>query len=115
MSPFADVIITNTNVFTADKSNPRTEAVAVRGNRILYVGSRLGVEEWRGRETRVFDGQGNTLLPGFIDSHFHLLWGSIELVDAQLQEVKTRSDLRGALLAFAAENKTSPWVIGNGV
>ncbi len=115
MSPFADAIITNANVFTADESNPRAEAVAVRGNRIVYVGSKLGVEEWRGRDTRVFDGGGYTLLPGFIDSHFHLLWGSIELADAQLQEVKTPSDLHDVMLAFAAENKTSPWVIGNGI
>lgn len=115
MSLFADVIITNANVFTSDGSNLRAEAVAVRSNRIVYVGSRSGVEERRGRYTHVIDGQGNTLLPGFIDSHFHLLWGSIELADAQLQEVKTRSDLRDVLLAFAAENKTSPWVIGNGI
>lgn len=115
MSPFADVIITNANVFNADESNPCAETVAVRGNRIVYVGSRLEVEEWRGQDTRVIDGQGNTLLPGFIDSHFHLLWGSIELANAQLQEVKALSDLDDALLTFAAENKTSPWVIGNGI
>jgi predicted amidohydrolase YtcJ len=115
MSHFADVIITNVKVFTADGSNPHAEAVAVRGDRIVYVGSKAEVEEWRGRGTRVLDGQGNTLLPGFIDSHFHLLWGSIELADAQLQGVRTSNDLRGVLQAFAADNKTSPWVVGNGI
>jgi predicted amidohydrolase YtcJ len=115
MSHFADVIITNVKVFTADESNPHAEAVAVRGDRIVSVGSKAEVEEWRGRGTRVLDGQGNTLLPGFIDSHFHLLWGSIELADAQLQGVRTSNDLRGVLQAFAADNKTSPWVVGNGI
>jgi predicted amidohydrolase YtcJ len=115
MSHFADVIITNVKVFTADGSNPHAEAVAVRGDRIVYVGSKAEVDEWRGRGTRVLDGQGNTLLPGFIDSHFHLLWGSIELADAQLQGVRTSNDLRGVLQAFAADNKTSPWVVGNGI
>ena len=115
MSSISDVIITNANVFTADESNPWAEAVAVRGNQILYVGSNSEIEEMCGSNTRVLDGGGNTLLPGFIDSHFHLLWGSIELADAQLQNVKSQGDLRDVLLTFAAENKTSAWVIGNGI
>ena len=115
MSSFADVIITNANAFTADARNPCAEAVAVSGDRIIYVGSNSGVEGMRGSGTRVLDGGGNTLLPGFIDSHFHLLWGSIELADAQLQEVKSQTEIRNVLLAFAAENKTSAWVVGNGL
>jgi hypothetical protein len=115
MSKFADSIITNAKIFTIDEANPRAEAIAVRGDRIVYAGSRMEVEEWRGRGTRVLDGQGNTLLPGFIDSHFHLLWGSIELADAQLHEVRTPADLRSVLLAFAVDHKTSPWVVGNGI
>lgn len=115
MPQIADLIIENVNVFTADETNPRAEAVAVRGDRILHVGSRPEVEELRGPGTRVLDGQGNTLLPGFIDSHFHLLWGSIELADAQLQDVRTPASLRDILLAFAAENRTSAWILGNGI
>jgi predicted amidohydrolase YtcJ len=115
MSRFADVIITNANVFTADESSPRAETVAIRGNRIIYVGSRAEIEEWRGTGTRMIDGQGKTLLPGFIDAHFHLLWGSIELADAQLQEVRTLTGLRDVLLSVGVENKTSPWVLGNGI
>lgn len=113
MSQIADVIITNAAVFTADDANPRAEAVAVKGDRIVFAGGRREVEAWRGRGTRVLDGQGNTLLPGFIDSHFHLLGGSLELADAQLQDVKTPAGLREALLSYASENRTSPWVLGN--
>jgi hypothetical protein len=115
MSPAADIVITNAKVFTSDETNLHAEAVAVKGNRIVYVGSSAGTEAWRGPTSRVIDGQGKTLLPGFIDSHFHLLWGSLWLGNAQLQEVKTRSDLRENLLAFAAENRTSSWVVGRGI
>jgi predicted amidohydrolase YtcJ len=115
MSPHADLIFTNAHVFTSDESNPHAEAVAVKGNRITFVGSNSEVETWRGPETRVIDGQGNTLLPGFIDSHFHLLWGCIWLGSAQLQEVKTKEDLKKILLDFAEENKTTPWVDGRGI
>jgi len=111
----ADVIFTNARVFTSDEANPRAEAVAVRNNRIVYVGSRAGVDEWRGSGVREIDARGNTLLPGFIDSHFHLLWGCIWLGSARLQEVKTKEDLSKVLLDFASENKTTPWVDGRGI
>lgn len=115
MSPFADIIITNAHIFTSDLSNLYAEALAVKGNQIAYVGNTAGVEEWRGPETRVIDAQGNTLLPGFIDSHFHLLWGSIWLGNAQLQEVKSLNDLKEVLMEFAAQNQTTPWVLGRGI
>ena len=115
MSSHADLIFMNTRVFTSDESNPYAEAVAVAGNRIAFVGGSSEVEAWRGPETRVIDGQGNTLLPGFIDSHFHLLWGCIWLGSAQLQEVKTKEDLKKILLDFADENKTTSWVDGRGI
>ncbi|MFZ5819626.1 MAG: amidohydrolase [Chloroflexota bacterium] len=115
MPPSADTIISNAHVFTSNPAAPRAEAVAVRGNRIVFAGSNSEVQAWRGAGTRVIDGQEKTLLPGFIDSHFHLLWGSIWLGNAQLREVKNRSDLKQILLAFAAENRTSEWVVGRGI
>jgi predicted amidohydrolase YtcJ len=115
MSPAADLIITNARVFTSNPSNPNAEAVAIKGNRIVYVGDRKGVENWRDVGTRHVDGQGNTLMPGFIDCHFHLLWGCIWLGSAQLQEVKNQNDLSEVLKTFTAENKSSLWVVGRGI
>jgi predicted amidohydrolase YtcJ len=115
MSSRADIIITNARVFTSDVTNLHAEAVAIGGSRILFVGSKTEVEEWRGPGTRLIDGQGKTVLPGFIDAHFHLLWGSIWLGNAQLQEVKTLADLKDALLSFASENRTTAWVVGRGI
>jgi predicted amidohydrolase YtcJ len=111
----ADIIFTNAQVFTSDDSNPRAEAVAIKANRIIHVGSNEDIEEWRGKGTRVIDAQGRTLTPGFIDSHFHLLWGAIRLGTAQLQEVKNLNGLKAVLLAFAEANKTSSWVVGCGL
>lgn len=115
MPPIADFIVKNAKIFTSDESRPHAEAVAVKENRILYVGDNNGVEKNRGEKTRVIDGQGRTLTPGFIDSHFHLLWGSIWLGSAQLYEVKTFDELREILVAFAANNRTSEWVNGRGI
>jgi predicted amidohydrolase YtcJ len=113
--PSADVLITNARVFTGDESNPGAEAVAVKGNRIIYVGSNYGSESVRVKSTKVIDGQGHTLTAGFIDSHVHLLSGSLWMGNAQLQEIRTKEDLKKALLGFASQNKTDQWVLGRGI
>lgn len=115
MSQIADTIITNAKIFTSDESHPHAEAVAIKGNRIIYVGDSSGTEIFRGEKTRVIDGQGHTLTPGFIDTHVHLLWGSIWMGNAQLQEVKTKDDLKKVLRDFAEANKTDDWVAGRGI
>jgi len=63
--PSADVIINNARIFTGDESNPHAEAVAVKGNRIVYVGTNEGAGSYKDKSTRVIDGQGHTLTPGF--------------------------------------------------
>ncbi|HMN31521.1 MAG TPA: hypothetical protein PKE45_25450, partial [Caldilineaceae bacterium] len=93
MHKSADLLITNVAVYTVDETNPTAEAVAVRGNRIVFVGSAAEAQSWRGAQTRLVDGQGGTLLPGLIDSHFHLLWGSLKLDDLQLWEVNDLDQL----------------------
>jgi predicted amidohydrolase YtcJ len=113
--PSADVIIENAKIFTSDESNPYAQAVAVKRNRIVYVGTNEGVEAFKDQSTRVIDGQGHTLTAGFIDTHVHLLWGSIWMGSAQLQEVRTKEDLKNVLLDYANENKTNPWVVGRGI
>ncbi len=115
MSSKADFIITNARVFTSDETNPHAEAVAVKGNRIVYAGTNEGAKEFQDQSTRVIDGKGCTVTPGFIDSHFHLLWGSIWMGSAQLYEAKTMNDVKESLQTFAAQNKTNEWVDGRGI
>lgn len=115
MSTKADVAIINARVFTSDPTNPWAEAVAIKGNRILYVGGDDGARDFIDSSTRVIDGAGRTLTAGFIDSHFHLLWGAISMGGAQLYDARNLDDVRQILQTFARENKTNPWVEGRGV
>jgi predicted amidohydrolase YtcJ len=115
MESIADLIIQNGRVFTSDPNHTHAEAVAVRGNRILFVGTNDEAGKFRGKATRVIDAQGHTVTPGFIDAHFHLLWGSTWMGSAQLYDAKDIHDVKAILQAFAANNKTSPWVDGRGV
>ena len=115
MSAKADIVIENAKVFTSNKEAPSAEAVAVKGNRIIYVGTNEGANALKDTNTRVIDGQGRTLTPGFIDSHFHLLWGAISMGGAQLYDAKDVNDVKTVLLEHAEKNKTAEWVEGRGV
>lgn len=114
MTQQANILITNAKVFTADNDLPTAEAIAMQGNRIVFVGSNADAESFRGADTRVFDASGRTVLPGFIDSHFHLLNGAQELRFAQLQDVRSLEMLRQVLVNYA-ESTQSEWVAGIGL
>lgn len=111
----ADYVIENANVFTSAKETPHAEAVAVKGNRIVYAGTNEGAREFKNENTKVINGQSRTLTPGIIDSHFHLLWGAIELAGAQLNEAASPEDVGNILKKYKEDNKTSKWIQGRGV
>lgn len=69
---FADRIFYGDHIITMDVNNPRAEAVAIRGEKILYVGDRIGAEILKGDETQNIDLGERTLVPGFVDSHGHV-------------------------------------------
>ena len=68
-----DLVIVNTEALTMDQTAPNAQAVAVAQDRILAVGSDADIRGIAGPDTQIIDGQGLTLVPGFIDSHIHLL------------------------------------------
>ncbi len=76
VAPYADSVIINGNVITADNDNPdlitMAEAVAVRGDKIMAVGSNEEIQQLVADWTEVVDAKGNTVIPGLIDSHNHL-------------------------------------------
>ncbi|KQL45020.1 amidohydrolase [Brevibacillus choshinensis] len=67
----ADQVFTNGVVYTVDRNRNVVQAVAIRGDQIVYVGSDEGAKKYIGKSTKVTDLQGKMLLPGFIDSHTH--------------------------------------------
>ncbi|HEY5885206.1 MAG TPA: amidohydrolase family protein, partial [Pyrinomonadaceae bacterium] len=68
----SDLVLKNGNIYTVDEQKPRAEAVAVKGDRIVFVGSNRDVQKYVGKNTRVVDLKGRTVVPGLTDSHQHL-------------------------------------------
>jgi predicted amidohydrolase YtcJ len=110
----ADLIVTNARVLTMDEARPRAEAVALAGGRILAVGSRAEVEALAGPDCRVIDGKGRTLLPGFFESHLHLVLGGAELAHLQLGGVYGVEALTAAFRDYAAAHPDKPLLMAQG-
>lgn len=109
-----DLIITNARALTMDPDRPRAEAVAIGGGRILAVGSRIEVERLAGPDTRVIDAQSRTLLPGFVESHLHLVMGGAELGHLQLHGGHGMAAMTAAFRSFAAEHPERPLLMAQG-
>src|ERR1051325_5369367 len=69
----ADLVLLNGKVFTAEPSHPSAEAVAMRGERIIGVGTVAEIERLVGPKTRQIDLQRRTVVPGLNDAHFHFM------------------------------------------
>lgn len=89
---FADVVFVNGQVITVDSDDRIAEAVAVKRNRIEAVGTNEDINRWIGEATKVVDLQGRSLLPGFIDSHLHLLAYGISKLAINCKDPSIRSN-----------------------
>jgi predicted amidohydrolase YtcJ len=97
------LILTNARVLTMDHARPRAEAVALAGEAVAAVGERRAVEALAGPGTQVIDCGGATLLPGFVESHLHLLLGGTELDHLQVGAIESPTALARAFRGYAAE------------
>jgi len=110
--PAADLVITHANVWTVDKAHPKAEAVAIFGRRIVAVGSDSDVAAWRGPTTRVIDARGRLLLPGFNDSHLHLVEGAFQLENVQLNDARSQDEFAHRMRDRAAKTPKGEWILG---
>ncbi len=110
----ADLILTGARVLTMDPARPRAGAVALASGRILAVGDAAGIAALAGPDTRVIDAGGRTLLPGFVESHLHLVLGGNELTQLQLGGVSGFTALAQAFRAFVAANPDKPLLMAQG-
>ncbi|MEE2566268.1 amidohydrolase [Hyphobacterium marinum] len=102
VEPAATLIISGGPIHTADDAAPMVEAVAVRGDRIVYAGDMAGVDSYRGPDTRVIDLDGAAMYPGFTDSHVHVLGVGQRELTHDLSGIESIQDLQ-AWLYVAAE------------
>ncbi|MEP6762818.1 MAG: amidohydrolase [Gemmatimonadaceae bacterium] len=102
--------VVNAKVWTGDTRKPWADAIAVRGERIVTVGSSAEVRKQTTASTRVIDAHGAMVVPGFIDSHVHFLQGGLALGSVQLREANTREEFVNRIRDFAENAKPGTWI-----
>jgi len=110
----ADLLILNGRVFTADAAGTTAEAVAVRGNTILRVGSNAEVSKLRGGNTRLIDAHGGSVIPGLSDTHVHFISGAFSLDQLDLGGLSTLDEVQASIRKFAAAHPGTGWLQGRG-
>ncbi|MGH9386100.1 MAG: amidohydrolase [Vicinamibacterales bacterium] len=109
-----DLIVVNGHVYQADGSDDLAEAVAVRGNKIIRVGSNREIQRLRRAQTMVIDAKGGAVLPGFNDAHAHLLGGGLALDHVDLSEATTLDEVKDTVRAWAEAHPEREWILGRG-
>ena len=109
-----DLIITNGRVFTSTGDDTLAEAVAIRGNKILKVGSNRDIKRLRRPHTLSIDAHGGSVVPGFNDSHTHLIEGGIALARLDLINARTLDAIKDGIRAYATAHPERQWVLGRG-
>jgi predicted amidohydrolase YtcJ len=110
----AEVIFDNGNFITLDPEIPRAEAIAVRDERILAVGSREEIEKYRGEETEVVDLEGLTGVPGLIDAHEHFPDIGKRVQQVFLDETKSASEALEIVERELEKIQPGEWLVGQG-
>ena len=110
----ADLIIAGGKIYTVDVNNPAVEAVAVRGDSIIFSGSLKEAEKYRGEKTQTIDLAGKTMTPGFIEGHGHFLgMGHFEL-DINLMNAKNYDEIVALVKEAASKAQPGQWILGRG-
>jgi predicted amidohydrolase YtcJ len=110
--PAADLIVTHAKVWTVDRSQPKAEAIAVLGERIVAVGSSAEVDAWRGPNTRIIDAGGKLVVPGFNDAHVHFVDGGRQLDAVQLNDATTPEEFKRRIAERVKITPKGEWVEG---
>jgi predicted amidohydrolase YtcJ len=110
----ADLIVLAQRIYTADSSRPMADALAVRGDRIVFVGSRADALAFRGPATKVLDLPDRTILPGLADAHAHLLNLGQALRQVDLAGASTYEEVIARIVARARALPAGSWILGRG-
>jgi predicted amidohydrolase YtcJ len=111
----ADIILTNGKIITVNDTFQIAQAVAVRGSRIIAVGSNADITRLAGPNTQRIDLRGKSMVPGFIDNHAHFQEeGAYWTMELRFDGMDTRKKVLDAIAAKAKATPNGGWVYNLG-
>jgi hypothetical protein len=109
--PAADLVITHARVITLDAGDRIVEAVAVRGGKLVGVGTDAEIKAWIGPKTEVIDAGGKTVMPGLYDSHVHPLGAATSERDHAIPAYRSLADIKRYIADRAKIQPKGTWII----
>ena len=110
--PGADLVLLNGRIWTGDEARPYAQALAIEGERIVFVGDDFAVGDFIGTDTEQIDLDGRFVTPGFIDNHTHFNRAGELLLGVNLLEVTNADELVVELEQAAARMPEGAWMVG---
>jgi len=110
--PSADLILKNAHIITLDPRLPFAQMIAVKGDRILFIGTSNHLSDFQSPGTKVIDCNGQTVTPGFNDAHCHVFSNIRRLlsVDLSTPDIKSIDDIKGAIKRQVEKTPPGEWI-----
>jgi len=110
----ADLVFINGNVYTVNAKQPQAQAIAIRADRIVFVGSNAAAKQYQSGSTRVVDLHGATVVPGMTDAHYHFIGVGQREMNLNLEGINNLEDFLGRIKTRVDQAKPGEWVTGRG-
>src|SRR5213592_4023600 len=110
----AETIFINGNIYTVNENQPSAQAIAVKNDRIIFVGANADGEKFRVGKTHIVDLAGKTVMPGFSDSHCHIFGIGEREMSLNLEGTNTREDFLAKVKERVAQTERDKWITGRG-
>ena len=110
----ADVVLTNTTIYTLNKSAPVAKSLAFLDDTLVFVGSNELSKGYQCGEAKIIDLEGSFVYPGFVDSHAHLKGIGNRENSLNLQGINSLKEMLTAVEIYSNGIKPGEWVVGRG-
>ncbi|XP_020081247.1 uncharacterized protein LOC109704879 [Ananas comosus] len=111
---YADVVVTNATIYTCDSALPFADSMAIRSGRILRLGTYSSLKDLVGCNTNELNLNGKVVMPGFIDSHVHLIFGGLQMGQVELRNIKHKDDFVRKVKQAVRDKLPDQWILGGG-
>ena len=109
-----DLVLINGNIITMNPKQPYAQAIAIKYDKIVEVGTNNEVKPWINKNTKIVDLKGRTVTPGFIDAHVHISGFGRSLTTIDLRGVNSIKEMQQKLEEQAQKTPRGKWIFGHG-